>query len=267
MSLKSKIMISLLSTTLAASALAASGDDAASALITKLAHGQMTIVKSFKSIGNLEGFVIQSTQGSKQQAIVYADKDGKYMIPGIIVDSAGTNVAQYDYATQITAVEAPKIYADVAKTNWVEDGKADAPHKAYIVVEPNCSACHMLYNGLKPMIDSGQLAVRWIFVAFMRPQSAGMAAAIMQAKDPGKMISMDEKKFNMQTEMGGVKPVPVSKDMQDKIKQNLDFMSQAGFVGTPGIIFMGTDGKPQIVRGVPQGPAVQDMVNHMSNKF
>ena len=89
----------------------------------------------------------------------------------------------------------------------------------------------------------------------------------MQAKDPGKMISMDEKKFNMQTEMGGIKPVPVSKDRQDKIKQNLDFMSQAGFVGTPGIIFMGTDGKPQIVRGVPQGPAVQDMVNHMSNKF
>lgn len=263
MKINNKLVTALLSMAVVGSVFASDAND----LITKLSHGQMTVIKSFKSVGNLEGFVIQPTQGPKQQAIVYVDKDGRYMIPGLVIDANGTNLAQQDYAAQITSVQAPKIYADAAKTNWVEDGKADAPHKAYIVVEPNCSACHMLYNQLKPMITSGQLAVRWIFVAFMRPQSAGMAAAIMQAKDPGKMMSMDEKNFNMQTEMGGVKPVPVSKEMQDKIKQNLDFMSQAGFVGTPGIIFMGIDGKPQIVRGVPQGPAVQDMINHMSNKF
>src|SRR3990167_1678368 len=263
MRVNNKLITALLSMAVAGGVFASDASD----LISKLSHGQMTVVKSFKSVGNLEGLVIQPMQGPKQEAIVYVDKDGRYMIPGPLIDASGVNIAQRDFATQITAVQAPQIYADVAKTNWVEDGKVDAPHKAYIVVEPNCSACHMLYNGLKPMIDSGQLQVRWIFVAFMNPQSAGMAAAIMQAKDPGKMISMDEKKFNMQTEMGGIKPVPVSKDRQDKINQNLDFMSQAGFVGTPGIIFMGTDGKPQIVRGVPQGPAVQDMVNHMSNNF
>jgi thiol:disulfide interchange protein DsbG len=263
-----KAGLSILLTTLASSALATDNNhDPGRALLTKLSHGQVTILKSFPSVGNLEGIVIAPIGKPAQQSIVYVDKEGKYLIPNILVDADGNNVGEKDTDLYITSVQAPKIYAAVAKTNWVVEGDPKAPHKAYVLVEPNCSACHMLYGQIKPLIDSGQLQVRWIFVAFMRPHSAGMAAAIMEAKNPGKTFALDEKNFNMQTETGGVKPIAVSQDIQNKINQNMTFMQQAGFVGTPGIIFKTNDGKPQIVRGAPGGTALQNLIDSAANSF
>jgi len=268
MNIKFKNTVTILAgTLLATSVFAANKTDPAKALVNKLGNGNIKVVKSFPSIGNLEGFVIESVKAPKQQTIVYADKQGRYMIPSVLVDAKGNNVSQEDYNAKIASVLGPKIYAGAKNANWIEEGSAKAPHKAYMVVEPNCSACHMLYTQIKPMIDSGQLAVRWIFVAFMKPQSPGMVAAIMESKDPSKALSIDESKFDLQTETGGIQPINVTPAMQEKIKQNMAFMAEAAFTGTPGIIFKSTDGKPQIVRGAPSGPALQNMINSMSNTF
>ena len=240
----------------------------ANQLVSKLARNQVNIVKSFSSVGNLEGFIVEPLKGPKQQSIVYADKDGRYMMVGTVVDSSGSNVTQSDFNTYIASGQGPKVFAAAQKTNWVQDGKDTAPHKAYIMIEPNCIACHMMYKDVAPLIASGQLSVRWILVSFMKPFSDGMNAAIMTAKDPGAAVAMDEKNFDVKTETGGIKPMPtVSDDMKTKLKQNMSFMMDNGFVGTPGLIYKTTSGQYQVVRGYLNGAELKKSVDTMSNQF
>lgn len=241
--------------------------DAASQLIMKVANGQVKIVKQFPSTGNLEGFVVEPVKGPKQQTVIYADKEGKYMIAGTVIDANGNNLTQSDFNQQIASAQSPGIFNAALHSNWVEDGKANAPHKMYVMIEPNCIACHMLYQELQPMINSGQLAVRWILVSFMKPQSDGMSAAIMLAKDPGAAMAQNEHDFDTKTETGGIKPVAVTESIKQKLKQNMDFMTKAGFAGTPAIIYKTTDGKYQVVRGYMGGAELQKAVSSMANQF
>jgi thiol:disulfide interchange protein DsbG len=267
MSFKRKTLLTLLSMAMATHAFAAESEDAGAQLVKKLANGRVAVVKSFPSVGNLEGFVVETLNGPKQQSIVYADKDGKYMIPGEVVSAEGINLVDADYKKYISTVQDPKIYANATQAHWVEEGKSNAQHKVYILAEPNCSACNMLYKELKPKVESGQLAIRWIFVAFMKPESAGMVAAIMQAKNPGQIVALNESKFDLKTETGGAKPTTINPKTQDAIKQNMNFMMQSGFAGTPGIIFKTKDGKVQVARGFVKGKALDDMIETMSSSF
>ena len=244
-----------------------SGDKAAQ-LVNNLAQGKVKIVKQFDSISNLEGFVIEPTSGPVQQTVVYADKNGSYMIAGAVITSDGQNLAELDYDKYVNAAVAPKIFASAQKTNWIQEGNANAPHKAYILVEPNCMACHMIYGQLHPLISSGQLAVRWIFVAFMKPQSTAMAAAILQAQNPSLAFATDEKGFNVNTETGGVAPAAnISAATKKKLDQNMAFMTQYKFIGTPVIAYKASSGDYQVIRGFLPGKPLMDAVNQMSNSF
>lgn len=268
MKLNKKLLTVLtLTLTLPVASFAATQDQAGQ-LVSKLAKNQVNIVKSFPSTGNLEGFVVEPLKGPKQRSIVYADKDGRYMLVGTVVDANGSNLTQKDFDTYIALDQGSKIFAAAQKTNWVQEGKDSAPHKMYIMIEPNCSACHMMYKDVAPLIASGQLAVRWILVSFMKKESDGMNAAIMTAKNPGAAIAMDEKNFNMQTETGGIQPLPtVSDDIKAKLKQNMSFMMNNGFIGTPGLIFKTTNGQYQVVRGYLNSADFKKSVETMSNQF
>lgn len=271
MSFKLKTLTTALSALLVAGSAFASStstNDAAAQLVNKVTQGRAKITKSFASIGNLEGFVVEPSKGEGQKTIIYADKDGKYVIAGAVITASGENLAQVDFNKYVNSAVAPKVFAAAAKTNWVQEGSAKAPHKAYILVEPNCIACHMLYKELKPMITSGQLAVRWIFVAFMKPQSEAMAAAILQAKSPDKAFAYDEAKFKVQTETGGITPAKsISASTKTKLKQNMAFMTKYRFIGTPVVSFKKSDGSYGLVRGFMRGKGAIDMVDSMSSSF
>lgn len=243
-----------------------SSSDPAQKLVEQLGNGQIVVIKEFDSVGNLKGFVVSPKADPSQKAVVYADKDGQYMIPSALVDTSGNNLAQSDYEKYVLSSQSPAIYAAAQKTNWVQDGSDSAPHKVYIMIEPNCIACHMLYKELQPSIKSGQLAVRWIFVSFMKPDSDGQVAAILQAKDPSSAINFDESKFNEKTETGAVAPVKVLPATKQKIKDNMAFMSKFSFVGTPVIIYRSTAGESKVIRGYMQGKA-NEWIADMSNQF
>jgi thiol:disulfide interchange protein DsbG len=240
----------------------------AAKLVTKLARGKIKITQSFDAIGNLEGFVVEPESGKGQKTIVYADKKGQYMFLGNLVNSQGVNLTQSNYQTYINSAMAPKIFTAASKTAWIAEGSKNAPHKAYIMVEPNCIACHMLYEKIKPLIKSGQLAVRWIFVAFLKPDSKAKAAAILQASNPDKAFAYDEAKFNEKIESGGIKPATdISSATKAKIKKNMAFMTKAGFVGTPAVIYKTTKGSYSVMRGFDPALTGKQIVSNMGSSF
>ena len=62
------------------------------ALINKITRNNVTIVKRFASINNLVGFVVRPKSPNASSMVIYADKTGKYLLMGTLVDGAGNNV-------------------------------------------------------------------------------------------------------------------------------------------------------------------------------
>ncbi|MFN7097286.1 MAG: thiol:disulfide interchange protein DsbG [Gammaproteobacteria bacterium] len=243
----------------------ASNDKAANMVMT-LTKGQATIVQSFPSIGNLEGFVVKPAGAQQgQPTIIYADKDGQYAFVGALLTPTGDNQSSVDNQKYIVSSIAEKALGAAQNTAWILDGKADAKHMTYVVADPNCIYCNKLYQVTRPFVNSGDLAIRWIWVGFLKDTSPGLAQAILASNDPIQAMAQDENGFNASTEQGGLTPlVNVPKDVAAKYKQNMDFLGQFQFPGTPVLIYKDQTGKPQAAFGLPVGDQLSKTIDSMS---
>lgn len=243
---------------------------AATQLVNKVLSGQGNVQQSFPAANGLIGFVVQSSQGNN--GIIYADPKGQYVFVGSIINAQGQDLTQLYTNQYINSKIAGPAYQDAADTSYFTDGNDNAPHKAYVIIDPNCIFCHVLYQQIKPLIDNGQLQVRWIPVAFRDPTSPGKAAALLNAGSDAaadKLMQQNESSFNDQSESGGITPLaPNPNDANltaafNKVNQNTAYFSKYGFQGTPTILYKQGDGKVMMVPGMPRGQAFQDMINNM----
>jgi thiol:disulfide interchange protein DsbG len=243
---------------------------AATQLVNKVLNGQGTIQQNFPAVDGLIGFVVQSSQGNN--GIIYADAKGQYMFVGSIINGQGQDLTQLYTNQYINSKIAGPAYQDAGSTGYFSDGSDDAPHKAYIIIDPNCIFCHVLYQQMQPLIANGQVQVRWIPVAFRDPSSPGKAAALLNAGSDAaadKLLQQNEAGFNDESESGGLTPLaPNPNDANvtaafTKVTQNTAYFSKYGFQGTPTILYKQKDGKVMMVPGMPRGQAFQDMINNM----
>ena len=161
-------------------------------------------------------------------------------------------LATTSFAANSDYLNAPKALAAAKQTHWVQMGSAQAPHQLYVLAEPNCSACHYFYEAIKPLLNKGDVQIRWILVTFIKPSSLGKAAAIIGAKNPVQAFEANEAGFISGSETGGIKPMdPVTPELKAKLEQNMKFMHQFGFSQTPSLVFQTTDGTPKIIAGSP----------------
>lgn len=241
-------------------------NDKASALVLNLTKGQAAIVTSFQSLGNLEGFVVKPAGGQQgQPTIIYADKNGQFAVVGALLTPTGDNQSNLDNQKYIVSTIAAKALTEAPNTAWILDGSPKAKHMAYVVADPNCIYCNKLYQVTRPYVKSGDLAMRWIWVGFLKNTSAGLAQAILAAKDPIAAMAQDENGFNASLEQGGLTPLAnPPKDVIDKFNQNMSFLSQFQFPGTPVIIYQDQQGKPQAAFGLPMGPDLEKTINSMA---
>lgn len=157
------------------------------------------------------------------------------------------------FATQNNQTQGNVILTAAEKTSWFEQGNPNAKHELYVIAEPNCSACHYLYQSIRPYIGNGTLKVRWIMVAFLKPSSLSKAATIISSRNPANALDNDESNFNAATETGGIVPADnIYSDAKAAILENTTFMRNSGFKRTPIIIFKSTARGAEILRGAPQ---------------
>lgn len=224
--------------------------DHAKLIINKLVGSDAEIARTFPGHENLLGFVMQPKKGGRE-IIMYADKEGRYIIVGALISKEGINLTSQDTYTYILKPLYKKAYRSAKNTHWFLQGKSNAPHTVFIIAEPNCSICHQLYKQIKPMIEKGELSVRWILVSFIKPSSLGKAAAILQSKDPAKAFDRDEAGFNTKTEAGGIPVVhKVKYETRKRLQKNLDFMQEYGFQGTPVMILKDKSGNTKVIPGL-----------------
>lgn len=248
--------------------------DAGSKTILKVTQGKAKITKEFNAIGNLKGYVIQPVAGGRS-LIVFSNKAGDYMMVGNIINKKGQNLTQEYTQKYVDSVLAKDALRDAEKTTWFTDGSNSAPHKVYIVIDPNCIFCHKLYEEIFPQIADGNVQVRWVPVGFLKPGSAGKAAALINAKDhatAAKLLHEDEMKFNDHSEEGGLKPLSKSakgaKDAFAKTKVNTAFFSKYGFQGTPTLIYIdNTTNKPAFFPGFVGGKRFKALINRVGKTW
>lgn len=226
-------------------------------LIDKTFHHKATVVSAFSAPKNLIGFVVKGQDN--QSSVIYVDKDGDYLFLGTLINHQGKDITSKHQPKSIAHSPAAKAFQKAHDTNWFEQGNPKAPHLMYVIAEPNCSACHYLYQTIKPYIAKGNLKVRWIIVSFLKPSSLGKAAAIIASKNPAQAFAKDEVNFNSSTETGGIqaiKPVPIK--IKKALQDNSKFMHSNGFHTTPIILFQDKHHKAHVLQGaVPKNKVAQ----------
>jgi thiol:disulfide interchange protein DsbG len=222
----------------------------APALINQISHGNLTILNQFNAIGNLEGYVVQSTHDNSQ-SIIYMDNQQRYLISGTVIAADGTDISTQNYQTYIAPQSASLAFNYISTVTYIQQGSSTAPHQAYVLFDPNCIYCHRLFQLLQPTIQAGNLAVRWVPVAFLKETSAGRAYAILSSPDPLAMLLQNESNFNESTEDGGVPPLnSPSTKVAEQLKNNMAFLTETQLTATPAILYKSKNGTANIIPGM-----------------
>ena len=131
----------------------------------------------------------------------------------------------------------------------------------YVFMDPNCIFCHYAWKALQPYEAAG-LQVHWIPMGFLKPDSAGKAAALLQAQDGPALMRELETKFSEKDESGGIKPLAsVPPATQTRLDGNAKMFQNFGFDGTPTIIYMASGGRWADVSGLPALSSLPGMLN------
>jgi thiol:disulfide interchange protein DsbG len=131
----------------------------------------------------------------------------------------------------------------------------------YVFMDPNCIFCHYAWKAFQPYEAAG-LQVHWIPMGFLKPDSAGKAAALLQAQNGPALMHELETKFSEKEESGGIAPLAkVPPATQTKLDGNIKTFQSLGFDGTPTIIYMTSGGRWADVSGLPPLSSLPAMLN------
>ncbi len=214
------------------------------AVVQNVLRPGMKLVKSFEAPAGLTGYLI-SAEG--HTAVLYVTPDGKHAVVGQMLDEQGNNLTADQVAKYMPASDYQGAWQKAQKATWIAEGAENPKSIVYVLFDPYCPYCHALWQAAQAYESAG-LQVRWIPVAYLHPDSAATAAAILESKDPAKALEKHESNF----EDGGIGPTldPKPKDLK-AIEANTKMMQEIGAQGTPAVLYK-ANGKVKLVTGMPK---------------
>lgn len=218
------------------------------ALQVPLHHG-FRIIRSFKAVSGLTGWVVQGPD--RGYALVYTTADGQTLFAGDLLNSSGESLSDAYSRQFLPAPDLTALWAKVQKAHIVVTGTQVAPKSTiYVIMDPNCIYCHMLWIALQPYEKVG-LQIRWIPVGFLHQDSEAKAAALL--KGGAAALAQCQQHFDVSTESGGIAGIAITPDLHAELAANLQLMQDANMQGTPGLFYkdaaghvIGQDGMPSL---------------------
>lgn len=240
--------------------------------IQHLKNKGLDIVREFPVGAALTGWVV-SYQGSDR--IVYSTADGEFLISGVLLDAQGNDLTEEhqknwlpkpswgDLATSYFITE-PSLAANLAT-----DPKASAETNAEISVEApkstiymfydaNCPFCHLAWVALQPYRQAG-LEVRWIPVAYLKPDSRDKAAALLSTPKDEQAALLEKSMQAFGKNDTAELSKPPSTEDKEQLQTNMNLMQSLGLNGTPGWVWLNEAGEMQAQAGMlrlPKLPSV-----------
>lgn len=230
----------------AALAPAAASASALPEAITHIVGVDARATQTFDTPAGFTGWVIE--RGDMPPVLLYTTADGKYALMGNLVGADGRNLTS-EYGEKFIL---EPMWPRIGASTFIAEGATNPTQIIYAVMDPNCIYCHILWQALQPYEQEG-LQVRWIPVGVVKPDSAGKAAAILEAPDPVAALKAAHAGYVEKTESAGIEPVPVTPQTQAKLLANLHLAERLGMRGTPMILFKDhTTGKIVVLGGLPK---------------
>ena len=203
------------------------------------------VLGEFDAPSGLRGF---AGVAGNQPVAVYATKDGEHAVVGTLINAKGEDIGAAALQRLVAGPMSARTWALLEASEWIADGKADAPRVIYTFSDPNCPFCNKFWNAARPWVDSGKVQLRHIMVGVIRPDSANKVATIMTASSPSEALRRNETSYSS----GGIKPAAsVPANVRATLDANQRLMVQLGFQGTPGILFRDDNGTVQRRAGMP----------------
>jgi len=207
--------------------------------------------------------------------VVYTTADGKTLLVGELLSSAGENLSATYTEKYVPPPDLSALWGQLEKAHVVIAGTKEASKSAiYVIMDPNCIFCHMLWIALKPYEAAG-LQVRWIPVGFLHEDSSAKAAAILKGGEPA--LEQCQQRFDVKTESGGIAGIDITPELRQKLESNLQLLDEARVRGTPGIFYkdnagrvMRRDGMPSLselptITGLPAQPETDPQLARFRN--
>lgn len=215
-------------------------------VIRAMTQTGLKLEKRFTAPGGMTGWVL--VEGPGRHFIVYTPADNSVALAGTMMDAAGQNLTRLHADEHAPKVDYDKAWAQLEKSDYVAEGAKgrDVKSVVYVFKDPNCSFCHLAYLALQPYTKVG-LQVRWIPVAFLRPDSFGKAAYLLSSdnKDAALKALSDNFGKNAPQVVTAVSP-----QMRARIEANNKLMNELGFRGTPATLYKDRKGSVQAIPGM-----------------
>ena len=203
------------------------------------------IVGQFDAPDGLRGY---AAQYQNRGMALYLTPDGKHVLLGNLYDADGKDLSAEPLQKLVYAPMAKEVWNNLDKSNWIADGKADAPRKVYLFSDPNCPYCNMFWEQARPWVKAGKVQLRHIMVGIIREDSPGKSAALLASKDPAKALDEHEKAGKKST-LKALKSIPA--DVQAKLDDNMRLMDELELSATPAIFYLDAKGELQQQQGAP----------------
>ena len=212
--------------------------------IKKIEAKGAKIVGSFDAPDDLRGF---AAQYQNRGMALYLTKDGNVLV-GNLYDADGKDLSLAPLQKLVYEPMAKQVWANMEKSNWIADGKADAPRIVYLFSDPNCPYCNMFWEQARPWVDSGKVQLRHIMVGIIREDSPAKSAALLAAKDPQQALHEHEK-AGKASKLKPLEKIPA--DVQAKLDANAKLMEELDVAATPAIFYLDAQGNLQQQQGAP----------------
>lgn len=197
------------------------------------------VVAKFDAGEGFEGYVIETPQ---QEAIIYHDPERGVAFSGMMLIDGGINVTEEHYETEVPQKDYSSVLDNVVAGDTVlTEGNADAEKELWVFFDPNCPHCHTIWQTTRSFIDSGELKVNWLPIAFLSNTSAGKVAKFWQADDQVAVFNESEAQFNQ----GGSTPLrssEITRETREMLETNLNYLSDFGSNGTPTVVYKNKSG-------------------------
>ena len=242
------------------------------ALQPALQHG-LHVLSSFAAASSLTGWVLRGSDG--KYVVVYTTPDGQTLLVGELLNSGGDNLSEQYAERYVPPPDLSALWTQIEKANVVLTGaKQTSKSPIYVIMDPNCIFCHMLWIALKPYEAAG-LQVRWIPVGFLHEDSSAKAAAILKGGESA--LNQSQQHFDVKAESGGIAGIAITPELRTKLESNLRIMDEAHVRGTPGIFYKDAaghvlrhDGMPSMsdlpsITGLPEQPETDPQLARFRN--
>jgi thiol:disulfide interchange protein DsbG len=213
------------------------------------------MIRNFQAASGLTGWVVQSVDG--EYSVFYTTADGQTLIAGDLLTSEGDNLTDRYLDQYAPAADLSKIWARFEKAGTIIAGTHSNPKSViYVIMDPNCIFCHLLWIALKPYEAAG-LQVRWVPVGFLHHDSAAKAAALLKGGE-GAFTQLQQN-FDEKAESGGIAGIPIPPEFKTTLERNLALMHDAHVQGTPGIFYKDAAGTVRRQSGMPSLEELPDI--------